>query len=60
MVLREDKKEKISISLSSDVLKRVNEDVRREGRKRSTYIDFILRNHFGLTKASKPLARSAR
>ena len=51
---------KKSIALSPNVLERVDEAARREGRSRSNYIDRVLMKHLGLEEASKPLAHSSR
>jgi len=51
-------KEKVSISLSADVLKRVDQAAKEENRKRSNYIDTILKRHFKMENSSqKPYAK---
>jgi len=51
-------KEKVSISLSADMLERVDKAAREENRKRSNYIDTILRKHFKMEEAlNKPYAK---
>lgn len=42
------KKEKISISLSVEVLSKVDQEAKKENRKRSNYIDTVLRKYLGL------------
>jgi len=54
-------KETVSISLSADVLERVDQAAKEENRKRSNYIDTVLRRHFRLEEASqKPYAKFSR
>jgi len=51
-------KEKVSISLSVEVLERVDRAAKEENRKRSNYIDTILRKHFKMEEAlNKPYAK---
>jgi metal-responsive CopG/Arc/MetJ family transcriptional regulator len=51
-------KEKVSISLSAEVLERVDQAAKEENRKRSNYIDTVLRKHFKLEEArQKPYAK---
>jgi len=51
-------KEKVSISLSTEVLKKVDQAAKEENRKRSNYIDTILRRYFKMEDASpKPYAK---
>jgi len=50
-------KEKVSISLSADVLEKVDQAAKQENRKRSNYIDTILRKHFKMDESSKPYAK---
>jgi len=51
-------KEKVSISLSAEVLERVDQAAKEENRKRSNYIDTVLRRHFRLEEVSqKPYAK---
>ena len=50
--------EKVSISLSVEVLERVDRAAKEENRKRSNYIDTILRKHFKMEEAlNKPYAK---
>ena len=60
MDFREKNKIKKSIALSPNVLKRVDEAAKREGRSRSNYIDRVLVRHFGLEDPLKPIAKSIR
>ena len=54
-------KEKVSISLSVDVLNRVDEAAKEENRKRSNYIDTVLRKHFKIEETQqKPFAKFSR
>ena len=51
-------KEKVSISLSVEVLKRVDQAAKEENRKRSNYIDTVLKRHFKMEEArQKPYAK---
>jgi len=51
-------KEKVSISLSVEVLERVDRAAKEENRKRSNFIDTILRKHFKMEEAiKKPYAK---
>jgi len=51
-------KETVSISLSAEVLKRVDQAAKEENRKRSNYIDTVLRKHFKMEEAcQKPYAK---
>jgi metal-responsive CopG/Arc/MetJ family transcriptional regulator len=57
----EERKEKISISIGSDILNRVNKAARKERRSRSSMIEIILSKHLENIEESKPtrpLARS--
>ncbi|MHA1878304.1 MAG: hypothetical protein ACTSUC_17825 [Promethearchaeota archaeon] len=48
----------MSISLSADVLERVDQAAKEENRKRSNYIDTVLRRHFKLEEISqRPYAK---
>jgi len=54
-------KETISISLSTEVLKRVDQAAKEENRKRSNYIDTVLRSHFELNELNltrTPIAKT--
>ena len=54
-------KEKVSISLSAEVLKRVDQAAKEENRKRSNYIDTVLRRHFKMEESpQKPFASFTR
>lgn len=54
-------KEKVSISLSAEVLMRVDQAAKEENRKRSNYIDTVLRRHFKMEEAhQKPYASFTR
>jgi len=51
-------KEKVSISLSTEVLERVDQAAKEENRKRSNYIDTVLRRHFKMEEThQKPYAK---
>jgi len=52
-------KEKVSISLSVEVLERVDQAAKEENRKRSNYIDTVLKRHFRMDDAhqTKPYAK---
>ena len=45
-------KEKVSISLSAEVLERVDQAAKEENIKRSNYIDTVLKRHFKLEENS--------
>jgi len=48
----------VSISLSADVLERVDQAAKEEKRKRNNYIDTVLRKHFKMKEAhQKPCAK---
>jgi len=54
-------KEKVSISLSAEVLERVDQAAKEENRKRSNYIDTVLRRHFSMQEINqKPFASFTR
>ncbi|MBW1737654.1 MAG: hypothetical protein JRJ69_08885 [Deltaproteobacteria bacterium] len=51
-------KETVSISLSAEVLERLDQAAKEENRKRSNYIDTVLRKHFKMEEAlNKPYAK---
>jgi len=49
-------KEKGSISLSAEVFEGVDRAAKEENRKRSNYIDTVLRKHFKIEPHKKPCA----
>jgi len=54
-------KETVSISLSAEVLERVDQAAKEENRKRSNYIDTVLRRHFKMEESQqKPFAKFSR
>jgi len=54
-------KEKVSISLSAEVLERLDQAAKEENRKRSNYIDTVLRRHFKIKEVvPKPYAKFSR